>query len=92
MEKSYINNVRISDACTGRLLDLVKPKVKIYSVRWEPHSVHKPEEDSMHMQHVLTLLNKYIISTRFAKKFLTWMEQLSVNLLCFQNFTWKCNS
>lgn len=58
----------------------------------EPHSVQKPEEDSMHKKRILTLLNKYIISTRFAKKFLTWMEQLSVNILWFQNFTWNCNT
>lgn len=37
----------------------------------EPPSVEKLKGDSMHMPHVLTLLNKYTISTRFAKKFLT---------------------
>lgn len=29
----------------------------------------------MHAYGNLTLLNKYIISTRFAKKLLTWAEQ-----------------
>ncbi len=58
----------------------------------EPLSVQKPKEDIMHMPHILTLLNKYIISTRFAKKFLTWMGQLSVKLFCFSNYTRQCNT
>lgn len=37
----------------------------------------------MHMPDILTLLNKYIISTRFAMKFLTWIKQLGIKLLFF---------
>lgn len=48
-----------------------------------PHSVQKSTDDSMHVPHILTLLNKYIISTRFAKKFLTWMGQLSIKMFGF---------
>lgn len=50
--------------------------MKIYCAKGEhagrkPLSFQKSTGDSMHMPHILTLLNKYIISTRFAKKFLT---------------------
>lgn len=47
-------------------------------------SMQPPLGVHAHASHSLTLLNKYIISTRFAMKFLTWEKQLSAEMFWFQ--------